>query len=72
MGILHIGKCLRDLTCQHYSTATHTQSFGYPHPHVTSRTVCLDCGKSVSPRTRVPDDVIHEMLADAARKAKSQ
>lgn len=71
MTSFHIGKALRTMFCQHRNTATQTQAFSEPHPHVTSRTVCLDCGKAVSPRSPVPDDVIHKMLASAVQKSKA-
>lgn len=71
MPTLHIGQWLREISCQHLNTATQTQAFSNPHPHVTSRTVCLDCGRAVSPRSPVPDDVIHKMLASAVQKSKA-
>lgn len=67
--LINVGQWLRELTCQHHATATHTQAFSEPHPHVTSHTVCLDCGKAVSPRTPVSQDVLHKLLDDAASAA---
>ena len=68
---LDIGKQLRDLMCSHRSMATHTQAFSKPHPHVISRTMCLDCGRAVSPGRPVSQDVLHDLLQRAAREAKA-
>lgn len=72
MGSFSIGRWLRNITCQHRSTMTNTGAFSTPHPHVVSRTVCLDCGKSVSPASPVPDNVIHEMLMRAKAEAEQR
>lgn len=69
MPWLDVGKWLKEITCVHYSTATHTKLHGHPDVHVSSRTVCLDCGKAVSPRTRISDDVMHDLLRQAKQLA---
>lgn len=68
----NIGVLLREITCSHSSTATHTEAFSKPDPHITSRTVCLACGKSITPRQRIPDDAINSMLMGAAERAKRE
>lgn len=69
---INIGALLRDMTCSHPSTATHTEAFSEPEPHVTSRTVCLVCGKSITPRQRIPDAVINSMLMSAVKKTNRE
>jgi hypothetical protein len=69
---INIGVLLREISCSHPSTATHTEAFREPEPHVTSRTVCLVCGKSITPRQRIPDDAINSMLMGAAEIAKRE
>ncbi len=71
MGLLNIRQCVREMTCGHYSTATKIEAYSDPHPHVISRTVCLDCGKAVAPARRVTTEVVHRMLEEAATKART-